>query len=83
MSPVFRRESEYTFKVYSNEEDRMHIHVLHGNSEAKYWLEPQIELAWNDGIAEERLSKIKKIIEKNADRFKEQYKQHVGKRIND
>ena len=26
---------------------------------------------------------IKKIIEKNADRFKEQYKQHVGKRLND
>ena len=83
MSPVFKRESEYTFKVYSNEEDRMHIHVLHGRNEAKYWLEPQIELAWNDGIAEERLSKIKKIIEKNADRFKEQYKEHVGKRIND
>jgi len=61
----------------------MHIHVLHGRNEAKYWLEPQIELAWNDGIAEERLSKIKKIIEKNADRFKEQYKEHVGKRIND
>jgi len=83
MSPVFKRESEYTFKVYSNEEDRMHIHVLHGKNEAKYWLEPQIELAWNDGIAEERLSKIKKIIENNADRFKEQYKEHVGKRIND
>ena len=83
MSPVFKRESEYTFKVYSNEEDRMHIHVLHGKNEAKYWLEPQIELAWNDGIAEERLSKIKKIIEKNADKFKEQYKQHVGKRVND
>lgn len=83
MSPVFKRESEYTFKVYSNEEDRMHIHVLHGRNEAKYWLEPQIELAWNDGIAEERLSKIKKIIENNADRFKEQYKEHVGKRIND
>ena len=83
MSPVFRRESEYIFKVYSNEEDRMHIHVLHGRYEAKYWLEPEVELEWNDGIAEERLSKIKKIIEKNADRFKEQYKQHVGKRLND
>ena len=23
MSPVFRRESEYTFKIYSNEEERM------------------------------------------------------------
>lgn len=83
MSPVFKRESEYTFKVYSNEEERMHIHVLHGRHEAKYWLEPQIELAWNDGIAEERLNKVKKIIENNADKFKEQYKQHVGKRVND
>ena len=63
MSPVFRRESEYVFKVYSNEEDRAHIHVLHGRCEAKYWLEPKVELVWNDGIAEERLSKIKKIIE--------------------
>ena len=25
MSPVFRRESEYTFKIYSNEEERLHI----------------------------------------------------------
>ena len=83
MSPVFKRESEYTFKVYSNEENRMHIHVIHGNAEAKYWLEPQVELAWNDGIAEERLSKVKKIIENNADSFKAQYKQHVGKRLND
>ena len=38
MSPVFRRESEYTFKIYSNEEERMHIHVIHGTHEAKYWL---------------------------------------------
>ena len=83
MSPVFKRESEYVFKVYSNEENRMHVHVLHGKCEAKYWLEPHVELAWNDGIAEERLGKIKKIIENNADRFKQQYKEHVGKRVND
>lgn len=25
MSPVFKRENEYTFKIYSNEEERMHI----------------------------------------------------------
>ena len=61
----------------------MLIHVIHGKDEAKYWLEPQVELAWNDGIAEERLSKIKKIIERNADRFKEQYQQHIGKRVDD
>ena len=36
MSPVFKRESEYTFKIYSNEEERMHIHVLYDNKEAKF-----------------------------------------------
>ena len=50
MSPVFRRDSEYTFKIYSNEEERMHIHVLYGGHEAKYWLEPQVELAKKGGV---------------------------------
>ena len=65
MSPVFRRESEYTFKIYSNEEVRMHIHVLYNGKEAKYWLEPQVELAKNTGIPEHKLNEIKKIVEKS------------------
>jgi hypothetical protein len=36
MSPVFRREKEFTFKIYFNEEEPMHIHVLYGSHEAKY-----------------------------------------------
>ena len=28
----------------------MHIHVLCDGKEAKYWLEPQVELAKNTGI---------------------------------
>ena len=83
MSPVFRRESEYTFKIYSNEEERMHIHVICGRHEAKYWLEPRVELAKNTGIPEHKLSEIKKIVEKYADSFKEQFRQHIGKRIDD
>ena len=61
----------------------MHIHVIHDGHKAKFWLEPQVELAENNGIAEERLNRIKKIVENNADRFKEQYQQHIGKRIDD
>ena len=83
MSPVFRRESEYTFKIYSNEEERMHIHVLCDGKEAKYWLEPQVELAKNTGIPEHKLNEIKKIVEKYANNFKEQFQQHIGKRIDD
>lgn len=63
MSPVFRRESEYIFKIFSNEEERMHIHVLCGGHEAKFWLEPQVELARNTGIPEHKLNEIKKIVD--------------------
>lgn len=83
MSPVFRRESEYTFKIYSNEEEHLHIHVTHDRCEAKYWLEPEVELAKNTGFSEHELNKIKKLVEKYADKFKEQFRQHVGKRIDD
>ena len=83
MSPVFRRENEYTFKIYSNEEERMHIHVLYGKLEAKFWLEPHVELAKNSGIPEHKLNEIKRLVEKYADNFKEQLRQHIGKRIDD
>lgn len=34
MSPVFKRENGYVFKIFSNEEERMHIHVIRANCEA-------------------------------------------------
>ena len=83
MSPVFKRENGFTSRIYSNEENRIHIHVLKSDSEAKYWLEPQIELAENNGFAEYELNKIKKIVEKYGNEFKSQYIRHIGKRVDD
>lgn len=78
MSPVFGRESGYVFKIFSNEEERMHIYVVNERKEAKFWLEPIVELA-----KEHELNTIRKIVERNAEQFKRQYKQHIGKRIDD
>ena len=61
----------------------MHIHVLCGRHEAKFWLEPEVELAKNTGIPEHKLNEIERIVEKYADNFKEQFLQHIGKRIDD
>ena len=83
MSPVFGRESSYVFKIFSNEEERMHIHVLGDGHEAKFWLEPRVELAKNSGFSKHELNDIQKIVEKHAERLKEQYKKHIGKRRND
>lgn len=83
MSPVFKRENGYTFKIFSNEEERMHIHVINGDNEAKYWLEPKIELANNYGFSQHELNNIRKKVEQYGDDFKESFRRHIGKRIND
>ena len=61
----------------------MHIHVLYDRLEAKFWLEPHVELAKNSGIPEHKLNEIKRLVEKYADNFKEQFRQHIGKSIDD
>ena len=83
MSPLFRRENGYSFRIYSNEESRMHIHVIKSECEAKFWLEPQVELAENNGFAEHDINRIIKIVEKYGNEFKSKFIQHIGKRVDD
>ncbi len=83
MSPKFKQEDGFTFKIYSNEEERMHIHVLKAGCEAKFWLEPSVELAGNYGFGNKDLKKIMQLVEKYGDEFKQQFAAHIGKRIND
>jgi hypothetical protein len=47
MSPTIFREKGYRFFFFYREEIRMHVHVYCGDGEAKFWLEPEIELARN------------------------------------
>ena len=42
-----------------------------------------VKLAKSSSIPEHKLSEIKKIVEKYADSFKEQFRQHIGKCIDD
>ena len=50
MSPTVFRESGFRFYFFSREETRMHVHVQAPEGEAKFWLEPAIELAHNYGL---------------------------------
>jgi hypothetical protein len=60
MSPTIFREDGYQFFFFSREEPRMHVHVYCGNGEAKYWLEPETELAANYGLNRKELSDIER-----------------------
>ena len=55
MSPKFKETNGYVFKIYSLEESRMHIHVFKAEKSAKYWLEPDIEMAKNNGFSTKEL----------------------------
>lgn len=83
MSPKFKEINGFVFKIYSNEELRMHIHVVKAENEAKYWLEPDIELAENFGFSSKELSFIEKILKENGDDFKIKFARHTGKRLDD
>lgn len=83
MSPKFKGQNGFVFKIYSNEEERMHIHVLKAENEAQYWLEPKIELAENFGFKGKELNYIEKILKENGDDFKIKFARHTGKRLDD
>lgn len=83
MSPKFRKEDGFVFKIYSNEEERMHVHVVKAENEAKFWLEPVIELADNFGFNNKEIKKITKMVETYGNEFKQQFAAHIGRRIDD
>lgn len=83
MSPKFKQEDGYVFKIYSNEEERKHIHVVKAEFEAKFGLEPEVELAENHSFNNKELKKITQLVRKYGDEFKQQFAAHIGKRIDD
>lgn len=83
MSSKFRQEQGYTFKIYSNEEEHKHIHVVKAECEAKFWLEPDIELANNHGFSNKDIRKITQLVEQYGNEFKQQFAAHIGKRVDD
>ena len=63
MSPTVFREGPFRFFFLSREEERLHIHIQSAEGEAKYWLDPAIELARNHGLSGQDLSRIEDLIE--------------------
>ena len=70
MSPTVFREEGYRFFFFSREEPRMHVHIYCGDGEAKFWLEPQIELARNYNLSRQQLKNIEKIIEERQNEIR-------------
>lgn len=60
----------FRFHFYSDEGDQrepVHIHVRKGLDEAKFWLRPDVTLAYNRGFPSHVLSQLVAVIEQRRD----------------
>ncbi len=67
MSPTVFRHRNARFYFFTREEPRMHIHVQTPEGEAKFWMEPEIELAKTIKLKPKELGRLKKIVEEHRE----------------
>lgn len=63
--PVVFRQDGYRFHFYSNEGDPrepMHIHVTARGFDAKLWLQPEVNVAYNKGFSRKELTLLSNIV---------------------
>jgi len=57
----------------------MHIHVQGPSGEAKFWLDPRIELAQNHGLTIRQVNAAFKMIQEHEDEIRKSWKKHFGR----
>ena len=78
MAPTVFREGSFRFFFFSREESRIHIHVAHTDGEAKFWLEPSIELALNKGLNSKQVNEALLLVQQHREEILNAWKQHFG-----
>jgi hypothetical protein len=57
----------------------MHVHVYHGGRQAKFWLEPNIELAQNSGLKPKQIKRAFQLIKEKEDEIRSSWENHFGR----
>jgi hypothetical protein len=64
---------------FSREESRAHVHVQHVEGEAKFWLDPAVELAVNFGLKAPRLNEAAKLVQEHLDEIRNAWTKHFAR----
>jgi hypothetical protein len=78
LSPTVLRKDGYRLYFFSREEPRVHIHAYCGDGEAKFWLEPKVELAYNHNLSRKQLRAIEAIIDQHYQEIVDAWRDHFG-----
>jgi hypothetical protein len=55
---------------------RVHVHAAQG--EAKFWMEPKIEMAKNYGLGSRAIASVQRLIEEHENEIRKAWKTHFG-----
>lgn len=76
MSPTVFRHGPYRFFFFSREEPRIHIHVTSSDGEAKFWLDPEIELARNYRLTASQLRTVESLVREHEQEIRDAWRSH-------
>lgn len=78
MAPTVLKEGAFRLFFFSREEARLHVHINHTDGEAKFWLEPTIELAQNFGLSAKHLREAEELVKTHEHRIRTAWRQHFA-----
>jgi hypothetical protein len=54
----------------------MHVHVISADGEAKFWLEPTVELATGQGLSSTELNELQNVVEERQNEIRDHWRRH-------
>ena len=79
--PVVFRYRGYRFFFYSNEgspREPVHVHAIGEGGEAKFWLRPDVRVAFSDGLDARTLRELTSVVEGNAEHIERTWHEYFG-----
>lgn len=79
--PLVFRWKGFRFHFFSNEGEPLepvHIHVTKDGLDAKFWLQPEVNVAYNKGFNARTLSALSRIVEDRRDEIERAWDEHFA-----
>lgn len=78
MSPTIFKWKGYRFFFFSREERRPHVHASCPDGEAKFWIEPAVDLATNHKLSQTQVMELKKTVEEKKNDILDAWRRHFA-----
>jgi hypothetical protein len=79
--PTLWVEDGFRFFFYSNEgspREPVHVHVEKGEAQAKFWLRPEVRVAYNDGYDARTLRRLMAAVDAKRARIEGAWHEYFG-----